>query len=59
MCCNNPACRASLLAFRAESAREIDDQAYQQKQANPSAADDGTSKVKPAAAEQKKKNNDD
>ena len=47
-----------MLAFRtAESAREIDDEAYQQDQANSAAADDGTAKVKPAAAEQKKKNN--
>jgi hypothetical protein len=45
-------------AFRgAESAREKDDKAYQQKQANPAAADDRTAKVKPAAAEQEKKNN--
>jgi hypothetical protein len=49
-------CRAILLAFRAESAREIDDKAYQQNQANPAAADSRTSKIKPAAAEQKKKN---
>jgi hypothetical protein len=45
-----------LLAFRAESAHEIDDKAYHQNQANPAAADDRTSKVKPAAAEQQKKN---
>ena len=49
--------RAILWAFRAESAHEIDDKAYRQKQANPAAADDGTSKVKPAAAEQEKQNN--
>jgi hypothetical protein len=48
--------RAILWAFRAESAHEIDDKAYRQKQANPAAADDGTAKVKPAAAEQEKKN---
>ncbi len=46
--------RASLWAFRAESAHEIDDQAYRQNQAKPAAADDGTAKVKPAAAEQEK-----
>jgi hypothetical protein len=46
--------RASLCVFRAESAQEIDNQAYRQDQANPAAADDGTSKVKPAAAEQEK-----
>jgi hypothetical protein len=45
-----------LSAFCAESAREIDNKAYQQNQANPAAADEGTSKVKPAAPEQKKKN---
>jgi hypothetical protein len=42
-----------LLTFRAESAHEKDDKAYQQNQANPAAADGRTSKVKPAAAEQK------
>jgi len=35
----------------AESAHEKDDQADQQNQAEPAAADDGTTKVKPAAAE--------
>ena len=35
----------------AESACEIDDKAYQQYQPKPAAADDGTTKVKPAAAE--------
>ncbi|MGD1087395.1 MAG: hypothetical protein ABR955_01535 [Verrucomicrobiota bacterium] len=45
-------------AFRgAESAREKDDKAYQQNQAKPAAADDGTAKVKPAATEQEKQNN--
>ena len=44
------------LAFRAESAHQIDDKAYGQNQANPAAAEDRTSKVKPAAAEQQKKN---
>jgi hypothetical protein len=39
------------VAFRAESAHEIDDQAYQQNQANPAAANGGTSEVKSAAAE--------
>jgi hypothetical protein len=46
--------RASLWAFRAKSAQEIGNQAYRQDQANPAAADDGTAKVKPAAAEQEK-----
>jgi hypothetical protein len=47
-----------LSAFRgAESAHEKDDKAYQQNQAKPAAADDGTSKVKPAAAEQEKQDN--
>jgi hypothetical protein len=67
-CGNNPACRAesrnagkggrraSLWAFRAESAQQINDKAYHQNQAKPAAADDGTAKVKPAAAEQEKKN---
>ena len=48
---------SALWAFRAESAQEIDDKAYRQNQAKPAAADDGTAKVKPAAAEQEKKNN--
>jgi len=44
-------------AFRgAESAHEKDDKAYQQNQAKPSAADHGTTKIKPAAAEQEKQN---
>jgi hypothetical protein len=46
-----------LCTFRAESAQEIDDQAYRQNQAQPAAADDGTAKVKPTAAEQEKLNN--
>jgi hypothetical protein len=45
-----------LLAFRAESAHQIDNKAYDKKQANRAAADDRTSKVKSATAEQKKKN---
>ena len=46
-----------LSAFRgAESAHEKDDKAYQQNQAKPAAADDGATKVKPAAAEQEKQN---
>jgi hypothetical protein len=46
------------LTFRgAESAHEKDDKAYQQNQTKSTAADDGTTKVKPAAAEQEKKNN--
>jgi hypothetical protein len=49
---------ANLSAFRgAESARQKDDKAYQQNQAKSAAADDGTAKVKPAAAEQEKQNN--
>jgi hypothetical protein len=48
--------RASLRAFRAESAQEINDKAYRQNQAETAAADDGTAKVKPAAAEQEKQN---
>jgi hypothetical protein len=43
-----------LLGFRAESAQDIDGNAYQQNQAKPAAADDGTTKVKSAAAEQEK-----
>ena len=45
-----------LLAFRAESAHEIDDEGDQQNQANTTAADERTAKVKPATAEQEKKN---
>ena len=42
-------------AFRgAESAHEKNDQAYQQNQAKPAAADHGTAKIEPAAAEQEK-----
>jgi len=37
--------------FRAESTCEINDQAYYQKQAEPAAADNRATKVKPAAAE--------
>ena len=45
------------LPFRAaESTHEIGDQADQQNQANPAAADYGAAKVKPAATEQEKKN---
>jgi hypothetical protein len=43
-----------LSAFRAVSAHAIDDKTNQQNQANPSAADEGTSDIKDAAAEQKK-----
>jgi hypothetical protein len=43
----------SLRVFGAESAHKKDDQAYQQNQAKPAAADGGTAKVKPTAAEQK------
>ena len=45
-----------LLTFRAESAQEIDDQAYRQNQAKSSSANDGTAKVKPAATEQEEQN---
>lgn len=45
-----------LLAFRAKSTHEIDDNGDQQNQANTAAADERTSKVEPAGAEQKKKN---
>ena len=41
----------------AESAHEKNDQADQQQQPNPAPADDGTAKVKSAAAEQEKQNN--
>jgi hypothetical protein len=46
-----------LLTFLTEPAHEVDDEAYQQNQAKPAAADDGTAKVKSAAAEQEKQNN--
>lgn len=42
-------------SLRAKSAHQVDDEAYQQDQANPTAADDGPSEVKAAAAEQEKK----
>ena len=54
----NP-CAPGLLVSRAESAQEIDNEAYHQNQAKPAAANDGTAKVKPAAAEQEKKDDDD
>jgi hypothetical protein len=57
ICVNTQDPFSILWAFRAESAHEIDDKAYRQNQANPAAADDGTAKVKPAAAEQEKQNN--
>jgi hypothetical protein len=40
----------------AESAHDKDNQAYQQHQAKPAAADDGTANVKPAASKQEKQN---
>lgn len=50
---------ADLLAFwAAESAHEIDDEADQQNQAKTATADDGTAKVKSAAAEQEEQDND-
>jgi hypothetical protein len=45
-----------LSLFRAESAKAINDQAYNQNQANSAAAEDRPSKIKPAPAEQKNKN---
>ena len=45
-----------LSAFRAESTRQVGDKAYQQNEANPTAADDRTSEVKPATTEQEQKN---
>ena len=42
---------------RAESAHEIDNNADQQNQAQPAAADGRTTKVKPAATEQQKQHN--
>jgi hypothetical protein len=46
------------LAFRAaKSAHAIDDQADQENQAKPAAANDGSTKVKSAAAEQEKQDN--
>ena len=48
--------REIVLTSRPESTHEIDDKADHQNQANPAAADDWTTKVKPAAAEQQKKN---
>jgi len=44
------------LPFRPESAHEINDQGYHEQQANPATADDGTAKIKSAAAEQEQKN---
>src|SRR5450631_2479976 len=47
--------RTDISAFRAaEAARDPDDKADQQNQAEPAAADDETTKVKSAAAEQEK-----
>jgi hypothetical protein len=48
---------ASLRVLRAECAQEIGNQAYRQNQAKPAATNDGTAKVKPAAAEQEKQYN--
>lgn len=42
----------------AESAHEIDDQANQQNQTQPAAADNGTAQVKSAATKQQQENND-
>jgi len=47
-----------LLGSRTKSAHQKDDKADQQNQAEPAAADDRTSKVKTAAAEQNKQDND-
>jgi hypothetical protein len=46
----------TLLALRAESPHEIDDQGDNQNQAKAAAPNERTSKVKPAATEQEKKN---
>jgi hypothetical protein len=48
-----------LSVFCAKPAHEKNDKAYQQNQANPSAADDGAAKVKSATAEQEKENDQD
>jgi hypothetical protein len=49
-----------LSVFRAaKSAREKDDKANQQNQTKPAAADDGAAKIKPAAAKQEQKDNQD
>jgi hypothetical protein len=54
----NPRAGICRLVFQsAVSAGKKDDQAYQQNQTKSAAADDGTAKVKPAAAEQEKQNN--
>jgi hypothetical protein len=44
--------------FRAESAHQKDNQANQQNQAEPAAADGRSANIKTTAAEQEKKNND-
>jgi hypothetical protein len=44
------------VTFSAESAHEIDDKAYRQNQTNPTAAENRSSPVKSAPAEQQKKN---
>jgi hypothetical protein len=46
-----------LSASRTEPAHEKDDEANQQNQAKPAAANDGTAKVKSATTEQEKQNN--
>jgi hypothetical protein len=48
----------SLLGFRAKSAHEKDNQADQQNQTKPAAADGRPANIKTAAAEQKKKDNE-
>jgi hypothetical protein len=50
--------RAQRLGFRAKSAHQKDNQADQQNQAEPAAADGRSANIKTAAAEQEKKNND-
>jgi len=49
---------ACSLAFRAECAHEIEEQANDQDQAEAASTDGRTPKVKPAAAKQKQQHND-
>jgi hypothetical protein len=53
---SKPCRRLIRLAFCAESSHDKDDQADQQNQPNSTAANQGASKVKSAAAKQKKQN---
>jgi hypothetical protein len=45
-----------LSGFRAETAHEIEDKAYQENKANAATTDERAAKVKPTPAEQKKQN---